>query len=71
MSDNYIQEKSGKICDKDLPLSFTEDRHLEPIEGLDHVDGMAQMWRMKERVSISSKECFNIILNIFFVDENC
>lgn len=51
MSDICIKEKIDKICDKDLPLSFTEDRHLEAIEGLDRVDGMTQVWRMKERVS--------------------
>lgn len=51
MAEICIKEKSDKISDKDLPLSFTEDRHLEPIEGADYVDGMAQMWRLKERVS--------------------
>lgn len=54
MAEICIKEKPDNISDKDLPLSFTEDRHLEPIEGVDYVDGMAQMWRMKERVGIIS-----------------
>lgn len=52
MAEICVKEKPNKISDKDLPLSFTEDRHLEPIEGIDFVDGTAQMWRMKERVNI-------------------
>lgn len=53
MAEICVKEKIvNKITDKDLPLSFTEDRHLEPIEGVDYVDGNAQMWRMKERVGI-------------------
>lgn len=40
-------EKETTVSDKNLPLSFTEDRHLEPIEG---VECVTQTWRMKERV---------------------
>lgn len=56
-----MKERADKIYDKDLPLSFTEDRHLEPIEGVDYVDGMAQMWRMKERVCelLAENDIFN------------
>lgn len=52
MAENSLKEKHDKISDKDLPLCFTENRHLEPIEGIDYGDGIAQMWRMKERVSM-------------------
>ncbi|KAJ8916102.1 hypothetical protein NQ315_004468 [Exocentrus adspersus] len=48
------------ITDKDLPLSFTEDRHLEPIQGIDCI---AQTWRMKERmktVSVALVLCLNV-----------
>lgn len=38
-----------------LPVCFTEDSHLNPIEGEDYEDGLAYMWRMKERVSIILK----------------
>lgn len=52
MASNSRNEKDDTITDKDLPVCFTEDRHLKPIEGKDYGDGLAQMWRMKERVSI-------------------
>ncbi|KAJ8928348.1 hypothetical protein NQ314_019078 [Rhamnusium bicolor] len=54
-----VNEKDT-ITDKDLPLSFTQDRHLESIEGIDCV---AQMWRMKERmktVSVALVLCLNV-----------
>lgn len=35
------------FSDKDLPLSFTKDRHEEAIEGINCI---TQTWRMKERV---------------------
>lgn len=35
------------VSDKDLALSFMQDRHLETIEG---VECITQTWRMKERV---------------------
>ena len=49
-SDNVDFEKNFKklsISDKDLPLVFNEERHLESIEG---IDWKTQTWRMKERV---------------------
>lgn len=55
MASNSHKEKDDTISDKDLPVCFTEDRHLKPIEGKDYGDGLAQMWRMKERVSIMLK----------------
>lgn len=33
----------------DMPLSFTKDRHVEPIEGINCI---TQTWRMKERVTL-------------------
>ncbi|XP_018566383.1 regulatory-associated protein of mTOR isoform X2 [Anoplophora glabripennis] len=48
------------ITDKDLPLSFTQDRHLEPIQGIDCI---TQTWRMKERmktVSVALVLCLNV-----------
>lgn len=44
-----VDEKET-ITDKDLPLSFTQDRHLEPIQGIDCI---TQTWRMKERVKVA------------------
>ncbi|CAH0563709.1 unnamed protein product [Brassicogethes aeneus] len=44
----------------DLPLSFTEDRHTEIIEGIDYIK---QAWRMKERmktVSVALVLCLNV-----------
>lgn len=43
------------ITDKELPLSFTEDRHLDVIEG---VECISQSWRMKERVSQEGIQLF-------------
>lgn len=40
-------EDQKNISDKELPLSFTHDRHLETIEGINCI---TQTWRMKERV---------------------
>lgn len=66
MADNCKVEKIlDKITDKDLPISFTEDRHLEPIEGVDFIDGLAQMWRMKERVSRVTSD--NVLINFFYL----
>ncbi|EFA08847.1 regulatory-associated protein of mTOR isoform X1 [Tribolium castaneum] len=48
------------VSDKDLPLSFMQDRHLEPIEG---VECITQTWRMKERmktVSVALVLCLNV-----------
>lgn len=41
-------EDETNITDKELPLSFTQDRHLETIEGINCI---TQTWRMKERVT--------------------
>ncbi|CAH1154387.1 unnamed protein product [Phaedon cochleariae] len=48
------------ITDKDLALSFVEDRHLGPVIGIECV---TQMWRMKERmktVSVALVLCLNV-----------
>lgn len=42
------EDGEQKITDRDLPLSFNEDRHVETIEGLNSIN---QTWRMKDRVS--------------------
>lgn len=45
-------EENHKISDRDLPLSFCDDRHLDVIEGLNSIN---QTWRMKERVSFEPR----------------
>lgn len=65
---NGIEENECEketVSDKNLPLSFTEDRHLEAIEG---VESVTQTWRMKERVSNPIEQFF--LLNNIFLDEN-
>lgn len=47
LEENDVDAKD-RITDRDLPLSFTRDRHIEPIEGISCI---TQTWRMKERVS--------------------
>lgn len=49
-SDDTVDDEKSNITDKDLPLSFNEERHLEIIGGINCI---TQTWRMKERVSIS------------------
>lgn len=44
-----VESKDKEITDWDLPLSFTNSRHTEAIEG---VNAISQTWRMKERVII-------------------
>lgn len=49
-----------KITDRDLPLSFVENRHTEVIEG---INCLTQTWRMKERmktVSVALVLCLNV-----------
>lgn len=46
--ENEKVQDHKNITDRDLPLSFVQDRHIEPIEGIDYEK---QAWRMKERVS--------------------
>lgn len=43
----YSSKKKPEISDKDLPLAFSEERHIEKILG---IDWKTQTWRMKERV---------------------
>lgn len=43
-NENDVKNAFGDI---DLPLSFTKDRHVETIEGINCI---TQTWRMKERV---------------------
>ncbi|KAG5869942.1 hypothetical protein JTB14_023212 [Gonioctena quinquepunctata] len=48
------------ITDKDLPLSFVQVRHFEPLIGIECI---TQMWRMKERmktVSVALVLCLNV-----------
>lgn len=60
---NPENDQNEIITDKDLPLSFVENRHLGPIVGTDCL--APHMWRMKERVStkISAIPCKLIIIN--------
>ncbi|KAJ8953916.1 hypothetical protein NQ318_019156 [Aromia moschata] len=58
--DKEEADEKETITDKDLPLSFTQSRHLEPIEGIDCI---TQTWRMKERmktVSVALVLCLNV-----------
>lgn len=50
--DGAGDEDEGEIIDWQLPLCFMKKRHKETITGTKH---LAQTWRMKERVSNSSK----------------
>lgn len=57
---NPEKDQDSNITDKDLPLSFVESRHLEPIVGSDCI---THMWRMKERmktVSVALVLCLNV-----------
>lgn len=61
-SDEMLEEAVDviKITDRDLPLSFMEDRHTEPIKG---IESITQTWRMKERmktVSVALVLCLNV-----------
>lgn len=61
-SDGILEEAVDviKITDRDLPLSFMEDRHTEPIKGMESI---TQTWRMKERmktVSVALVLCLNV-----------
>ncbi|KAF7273223.1 hypothetical protein GWI33_014074 [Rhynchophorus ferrugineus] len=56
----YRSKKKPEISDKDLPLAFSEERHIEKILGL---DWKTQTWRMKERmktVSVALVLCLNV-----------
>nr|CAI5862174.1 unnamed protein product [Callosobruchus analis] len=59
-NDENTEDKKDTIRDKDLPLSFVEERHLEPI---DELTVEPQMWRMKDRmktVSVALVLCLNV-----------
>lgn len=54
------KKESASVSDKDLPLCFVKERHLEVIEGIECI---TQMWRMKERmktVSVALVLCLNV-----------
>ncbi|XP_019770949.1 regulatory-associated protein of mTOR isoform X2 [Dendroctonus ponderosae] len=56
-----IDELRGfQLTDRNLPLAFSEERHLEKIDG---IDWERQIWRMKERmktVSVALVLCLNV-----------
>ncbi|CAH1990620.1 unnamed protein product [Acanthoscelides obtectus] len=59
-NDEKVEDKKDIIRDKDLPVSFVEERHLEPI---DELNVEPQMWRMKDRmktVSVALVLCLNV-----------
>ena len=45
--EDFADEHDIIICDSQMPLAFSKDRHHEKIEGSKI---MTQTWRMKERV---------------------
>nr|XP_023022051.1 regulatory-associated protein of mTOR-like [Leptinotarsa decemlineata] len=52
--------KKESVTDEDIPLSFVQERHLEPLVGMECV---TQMWRLKERmktVSVALVLCLNV-----------
>nr|ALE20568.1 Raptor [Leptinotarsa decemlineata] len=52
--------KKESVTDEDIPLSFVQERHLEPLVGMERV---TQMWRLKERmktVSVALVLCLNV-----------
>lgn len=53
-SENNENDVKSAFSDKDLPLSFTKDRHVEAIEGINCI---TQTWRMKERVMLHQYNC--------------
>ncbi|CAH1187445.1 unnamed protein product [Phyllotreta striolata] len=58
--ENSEKTRNETITDKDLPLSFVDNRHLGPIIGTDCI---THMWRMKERmktVSVALVLCLNV-----------
>ena len=59
------EHEKETVSDKDLPLSFMQDRHLGPIEG---VECITQTWRMKERVSRPLSLCTPFYC--YVLDEN-
>lgn len=46
------EEDESDMTDWNLPLAFMKKRHCEKIEGS---KSLAQSWRMKDRVMISSR----------------
>lgn len=57
------EEDESDMTDWNLPLAFMKKRHCEKIEGS---KSLAQSWRMKDRVMISSS-CFYLEQNKFGV----
>lgn len=47
--ENHTSIVSEEISDREMPLSFVAERHLETIEGINCI---TQTWRMKERVRV-------------------
>ncbi|CAG9766150.1 unnamed protein product [Ceutorhynchus assimilis] len=58
---NLIDElKKLELTDNDLPLAYSDERHIDKIEG---IDWKTQTWRMKERmktVSVALVLCLNV-----------
>ncbi len=50
--DDFEDDETAELGDWQLPLAFTNKRHMEKIEGS---KTETQTWRMKERVSIPVK----------------
>lgn len=65
--ENKDSEEDVYITDKDLPLSFNNDRHLEIIGGINCI---TQTWRMKERVSPQHKSTLTRDITSQIADEN-
>ncbi|KAF5293532.1 hypothetical protein FQA39_LY03017 [Lamprigera yunnana] len=66
MTSDNLKDEDGqknneeKITDRDLSLSFVQNRHTEVIEG---INCLTQTWRMKERmktVSVALVLCLNV-----------
>lgn len=49
------ESDSSDVDDWDLPLSFDQPRHLEPIKGLERAE---HSWRVKEKVRLSAHSAF-------------
>lgn len=54
------ESDSSGVDDWDLPLSFDQPRHLEPIKGLERAE---HSWRVKEKVRHSTHSGTNITTN--------
>lgn len=60
VEENVRASVPADLSDREMPLSFVTERHLEPIEGISCI---TQTWRMKERmktVSVALVLCLNV-----------